>query len=248
MKDLSTHFEDSTQSSWHLPRLPHIKIPRFDLQTAHSPERAKVENYIRARFEDVHHAHVHHFLPNIISLRCGGDYSAAVGLSPASENTLFAEHYLDEPVEHAIAKKLGAHIDRRHIVEIGNLVSTWKGSSLILFIVIGELMERLGYHWVMFTATREVKALLARLHYSPTVLAKADPSLLPDGGASWGSYYHNQPEVMFGDIRPAIFAARKNPMYRATVAAIHRQIEHLCTEFRAKNPSLALTSMEAHHE
>ncbi|EIK43703.1 hypothetical protein O59_003583 [Cellvibrio sp. BR] len=233
--------EHST-SQWHMPRLPQIRIPRFGIQTLASPERAAVEAYIHARFSAVHGAEVTHFLPNLISLRCGGEYSAAVGLAPASNGKLFAEQYLAAPIEQVISHKLGVPVAREQIVEVGNLVSTWKGSSLLLFIVIGEVLERLGYHYVLFTGTREVKALLARLRYSPMVLADADPSVLPDGGASWGTYYNNQPQVMFGDNRPAMMAARKNPMYRATVAAISRPIEKLCTQFLLANESCATKS------
>lgn len=238
MKDLSTILTESPQTPWHMPRLPKISIPRFGLQTPDSSERAAVQSYIQNRFAEVHQAYVSHFLPNIISLRCGGEYSAAVGLAPASGGKLFAEQYLDAPIEKIVSDKLELTVIRNQIIEIGNLVSTWKGSSLLLFIVIGEVMERLGYHYVMFTGTREVKALLARLRYSPIVLADADPSVLPDAGESWGSYYNNQPQVMFGDNRPAMAAARKNPMYRATVAAISRSIEKICNEFRAANPGL----------
>lgn len=237
MKDLSAALPETAAASWHMPRLPQIRIPRFGLQTPGSPERAEVEAYIHNRFAGVHCAEVTHFLPNIISLRCGGEYSAAVGLAPAGNGKVFAEQYLDAPVEQVIGEKRGLQVARNQIVEIGNLVSTWKGSSLLLFIVIGEVMERLGYHYVMFTGTREVKALLARLRYSPIVLADADPGRLPDGGASWGSYYTNHPQVMFGDNRPAMTAARKNPMYRATVAAISRPIEKICAQLRAANQS-----------
>lgn len=244
MKELTATLAEAPASSWHMPRLPQIKIPRFGLQTPGSPERAAVEAYIHDRFAGVHHAEVTHFLPNLISLRCGGEYSAAVGLAPAGNSTVFAEQYLDAPVEQVISEKLGLQVARNQIIEIGNLVSTWKGSSLLLFIVIGEVMERLGYHYVMFTGTREVKALLARLRYSPVVLADADPARLPDGGASWGSYYTNNPQVMFGDNRPAMAAARKNPMYRATVAAISRPIEKICAQLRAAEQSLELNSAQ----
>jgi len=240
MKDLSATLPDTALTSWHMPRLPQIRIPCFGLQTPDSQERAKVEAYIHDRFAGVHRAEVTHFLPNLISLRCGGEYSAAVGLAPAGNGKVFAEQYLDTPVEQVISEKLGLQVARNQIVEIGNLVSTWKGSSLLLFIVIGEVMERLGYHYVIFTGTREVKALLARLRYSPIVLADADPARLPDGGASWGSYYTNNPQVMFGDNRPAMAAARKNPMYRATVAAISRPIEKICAQLRAANQSVEL--------
>jgi hypothetical protein len=243
MKNLSTTLPETSTAIWHMPRLPHIQIPRFALQTPGSYERSAVEAYIHERFCAVHHAEVSHFLPNIISLRCGGEYSAAVGFAPASSGNLFTEQYLEAPIEQVISTRLGLQVARDQIVEIGNLVSTWKGSSLLLFIVIGEVMERLGYHYVMFTGTREVKALLSRLRYSPVVLADADPGVLPDGGASWGSYYNNQPQVMFGDNRPAMTAARKNPMYRATVAAISRPIEKICAQFRVANECCAANAV-----
>lgn len=236
MKDMSAAIVNGPTANWEIPRLPNVKIPRFDLHTQASPTRAAIEHYIQARFLQVHHAQVSHFLPNIISLNCSDNYSAAVGLSPAANNRLFAESYLADPIEIAIAKQVGGSIARSDIIEIGNLVSTWKGSSLLLFIFIGELIARLGYRWIMFTATREVQALLARLHYVPVVLADADPSVLPDGGASWGRYYDNQPRVMFGDVNPAIAAARNNPMYRTAVAAINRQINNICAEYREANP------------
>ncbi|MET0357288.1 MAG: thermostable hemolysin [Cellvibrio sp.] len=235
MKDMSTVLPESPATSWHMPRLPHIGIPRLSLQTLDSAERQIIESYIRERFASVHKAEITHFLPNIISLSCGGEYSAAVGLVPASSGELFVEQYLSQPVEKVISEKLGVSVARNQIVEIGNLVSTWKGSSLLLFIVIGEVMERLGYRYVIFTGTREVKALLARLRYSPVVLADANPAALADGGCSWGTYYSNNPQVMFGDNRPPMEDARKNPMYRATVAAISRPIERLCAEFRSHN-------------
>lgn len=242
MRNMSTNIQvtvpEPVSRFWYMPRLPKIRIPRFGLQTPGSPEREAVEAYIHKRFVEVHAAEVAHFLPNIISMRCAGEYMAAVGLALASSGKLFAEQYLDAPIEQVISDKLGFQVAREQIVEIGNLVSTWKGSSLLLFIVIGEVMKRLGYHYVMFTGTREVKTLLARLRYMPIVLADANPSLLPDGGASWGSYYNNQPQVMFGDNRPAMEAARKNPMYCATVAAINGPIEKICAAFRAENKTL----------
>ena len=235
MEDLTNAISEQSASDWHMPRLPHIRIPRFQLQTHASKRRAAIEAYILERFAEVHKAEVSHFLPNIISLSCGGQYSAAVGLSPASTSRLFVEQYLDSPIEQVVSKKLGVEVHRHQIVEIGNLVSTWKGSSLLLFIVIGEVMERLGYQYVIFTGTREVKALLARVRYSPVVLADANPALLPDAGLKWGTYYNNNPQVMFGDNRPPMEVARKNPMYRATVAAISRPIDRICSEFRAHN-------------
>lgn len=235
MKEFDPAVTDESAIEWRMPHMPKLKMPEFDLHIAGAQGRDSVENYIRNRFSSVHNAQVSHFLPNIISLRCGDFYSAAVGLAPAGNHKLFAETYLSVPAENAISATLGISVERNNIVEIGNLVSTWKGSSLLLFIFIGELMERMGYHWVLFTATSEVRRLLDRLHFSPIVLAEADPHALSDGGASWGSYYAHQPLVMCGDIRPALEKARKNRLYKATLAVMSRRIDKMCEEFHLSN-------------
>jgi hypothetical protein len=244
-KELSAVSQQNQASSWHMPRLPNVRIPRFKLHRSGSAERAAIESYIRERFSEVHKAEISHFLPNIISLCCGGNFSAALGFCPASSDKLFVEQYLSDPVETVVSEKLGVKVSRDQIVEIGNLVSTWKGSSLLLFIFLGEMMERLGYQYVIFTGTREVKALLGRLKYSPVVIADANPAALADGGSSGGTYYSKEPQVMFGDNRPPMEAARKNPLYRTTVAAINRPIERICAELRRCN---SISAPGSHHE
>jgi hypothetical protein len=208
---------------------------RFSLQVRGGAERSSVESYIRARFAARHSAQIVHFLPNLISLGNGERYCGAVGLAAASSGRLFAETYLDAPIEQLIAQATGEAVSRDDILEIGNLVSTWKGSSLLLFVFLTEVINRLGVRWVLFTATREVESLLARLDYRPVVLADADPARLPDGGASWGRYYRQMPRVMFGDVPPAFATARKSLLYRAAARAISGQVERVCAEFRLRN-------------
>ena len=149
---------------------------------------------------------------------------------------MFAETYLDAPIERLIARETGLAVTRGDILEIGNLVSTWKGSSLLLFVFLSEVIDRLGYRWVLFTATREVENLLAKLKYAPVVLADADPARLPDAGASWGSYYRRLPRVMFGDVPPAVASARKDLVYRFAARVIAGQVDRVCAEFRRRNP------------
>lgn len=216
-----------------LRQLPSL---RFSLQAPGGTRRESAEHYIRTRFAARHGARVRHFLPNLITLGNGEHYCGAVGLAAASDGPLFAETYLDAPIEQLIAAATGEPVSRDDVLEIGNLVSTWKGSSLLLFVFLTEVIARLGHRFVLFTATREVEALLARLGYAPVVLADADPARLPDGGTSWGSYYRRLPRVMFGDVPPALATARKDLLYRAVARAIAGQVERVCAEFRLRNP------------
>ncbi len=217
-------------------RLPagRLRLAQFSLHSAGTPHRHEVEHYIGARFQRVYGAQINHFLPQLITLTGASTFCAAVGLASASNGKLFAETYLSVSIEQLIAEAKGMPVDRDQILEIGNLVSTWKGSGLLLFVFLSELIERLGYRWVVFTATRHVERLLARLHYAPVVLADADPACLPDGGASWGSYYQRQPRVMFGEVRPAVMAARKGLMYRTAARAVSAQVDRVVAEYRQR--------------
>jgi hypothetical protein len=223
---------DDATSFGVLPRFSRVQMPEFELHNSADPQRPVVERYIHDKFLQAHNASVNHFLPSIITLSCHDSYSAAVGLSPAAKSSLFAERYLQNPIEQEIANKLAvADVSRDEIVEIGNLVSTWSGSSALLFVFLSELIDRLGYRYVMFTATQEVEQLLSRMHYEPITLTDAKPECLEDGGASWGSYYAKQPHVMVGDVHAAIVKARENRLYRATAAVISAKVDAIAEQF-----------------
>lgn len=204
-----------------------LRLLQFDLHAQGGATRADVEDYIRVRFAGHHDAAISHFLPQLVSLGRDGRPCAAVGMADAARGRLFAETYLAAPIETLVSHACGEAVGRGDILEIGNLVSSWKGSSLLLFVFLSELIDRLGYRFVAFTATREVDRLLAKLGYAPVVLSDADPACLPDAGASWGRYYSHRPRVMFGEVRPAVRAARRGVLYRAVARTIAPHVERI---------------------
>jgi hypothetical protein len=222
-------FDDIGAQSASASRLALQQVPLldFELHAAGDAARGDVEAYIRSRFAAVHGACVSHFLPELLTVGHGSRYCAAVGLAPAARTRLFAEQYLDAPVERVISRMRAEPVGRGDILEIGNLVSTWKGSSLLLFVFLSELILRLGHRFVVFTATPEVERLLARLDYVPVVLATADPAQLPDRGAQWGSYYERGPKVVFGEVAPAVAHARRDLLYRGVARAIAAPVERV---------------------
>jgi len=214
--------------------LSQVQLLQFGLHLPGDDSRAEVESYIRKRFSEIHQANVTHFLPKLISVGMGRTHCAAVGLALASRGRLFAETYLDAPIEQVIGGHVGTPVARGDILEIGNLVSTFKGSSLLLFVFLSELVAHLGHRYVLFTATPEVERLLARLGYSPVVLTEADPTHLPDQGAAWGHYYERHPRVMFGDAQPAIAAARRDVLYRGVARTIAPSVARIVTRMRER--------------
>lgn len=207
--------------------LQQVRWLDFALHGKASVERARVEAYIRARFAAAHDASITHFLPFLISVGRGPRDCAAVGLAMAARGRLFAETYLHAPAEEVIAAQRGAPVARAQILEIGNLVSTWKGSSLLLFVFLSELIARLGHRYVLFTATPEVERSLARLGYAPVALAPADPARLPDHGVQWGRYYERAPRVVYGEVAPAVAQARRDLLYRSVARTLEAPVERI---------------------
>jgi len=161
--------------------------------------RAELERFIAERFRKTYGAQVSHFCAHLRGARDeAGALQAAAGYTPAGSGALFLEHYLDRPVEAALAAATGKKVPRGRIAEVGNLVASGAGSGRCFLPVFGRHLIDLDYRWVVFTATREVRNLLERLSFPAYVLARALPERLPDRGAAWGSYYAHDPSVMAG--------------------------------------------------
>ena len=172
-------------------------------------------------------------MPLLLTVSCLGKYSAAVGLRTASE-TLFVDHYLPEGAFTAIqALDSNKQLHRQQVVEIGNLVATQRGSSQLLFIILTSLLHKAGAEWVIFTATRQVQQLLGRLNLPAISLCAAEKSRLADQGASWGSYYDNQPQVMAIKVDEAFYTLIDNRFARILMQQYQRTTSTLAHSFRA---------------
>jgi thermostable hemolysin len=174
------------------------------------PAREAFENFIAARFGRAYGARVTHFLPHLLGVRDRLDrWQAAAGYAPAAAHTLFLEQYLDRPIERVIAGVLGRAVPRAGIVEVGNLAAVSAGMARAIVPQLARHLQRLGYSWVAFTATRGLRNTFRRLGLYPLPIAAADPARLADGGASWGTYYDQDPVVMVGKVSHGVRAGER---------------------------------------
>jgi len=165
------------------------------------PHRDSCESFIAARFQRAYGARVRHFSPHLLGIRDAlARWRAVSGYTPADGQTLFLEQYLDASIEVELALRTGHPVARESIVEIGNLAVASPGMARLLIPLFARHLHRLGYQWVVFTATRELRNTFARLGLKPLAIAAADPARLADGDGNWGSYYANEPIVMAGKI------------------------------------------------
>lgn len=174
-----------------------------------SPRRAEAESFVRSIFARHYGARVAGFAPNLMLLERHEEVIAATGWRPADGEQLFLERYLDLPIEQAMARLASQHVRRERIVEVGNLAAEKPGSSIHVVLELARHLDRLGYEWVVFTATSELIGIFARLGLPLLALAPADPECLGSEAAAWGSYYDTGPIVVAGRIRAALERTRR---------------------------------------
>lgn len=196
-----------TQSEWESlfpfrfgPRDSHLASLRLVLQD--DPQRGEIEAFVHERFDRIHHADVHHYLPELLSLRDRhGALVAVAGIRLAAVEPLFLERYLDEPLEGPVSRIAGYGVPRRELVEVGNLAAKSAGSARLIIAAVTWLLAARGLRWVAFTGAATLINSFHRLGLEPTVLGAADPARLDGAGVDWGSYYDQHPQVFAGSIR-----------------------------------------------
>lgn len=167
----------------------------FQLANPADSERLALECYIGHCFAKAYGANLTHFLPLLLAYGEGCDFHSALGMRRADSGALFLEQYLDAPVEACLSTAAGVPVARSQIVEIGNLVSSARGSSRMLFLILAELMAAADLTWAIFTATPEVHRLLQKLTDNQLSLCRADGTRLGAALADWGTYYDTRPVV-----------------------------------------------------
>ena len=205
----------------------------FSLTAAGDAGRGEVEAYIAAVFAANYGARIHSFLPLLLSQRKRDSISSALGLRRADRGTLFLEQYLDRPVEEVLTEATRHSVARADIVEIGNLVSTCHGSTLMLFLMLAELFAAAGMTWAIFTATPEVHSLLQKLALDQVVLCRADGERLGAELADWGSYYDTHPSVTAVNVSEGRQTLLKKPLTRRLILACTEQAQALAPVLRA---------------
>ena len=175
------------------------------LHPAGDPQRRAVEVFIHSVYAQRYGATVPAFMPLLVSLAApDGEILAAAGYRSAGAGALFLEHYLREPVEDELAWHAGRPLARREIVEIGHLAAARPGAGRALMLLLGPHLAQRRFRWAVATLTRELRQMLTRMGVAPLALAPADPLVLGNDAALWGSYYQHQPVVVAGEVLPAL--------------------------------------------
>lgn len=172
-----------------------------------SAGRAEVEAFIRSVYRERFGADVRHFAPTLVSLRDGdGNVVAAAGYRAGDDEPLFLERYLDRPIDVRLSETCPHPVPRHRLVEVGHLAASRAGAGRLVIALLGPHLAAQGFQWVVSTLTQELRHLFLRLGIAPVALGVADPELLGDDAACWGSYYDHRPVVLAGNLDLALHA------------------------------------------
>jgi hypothetical protein len=168
----------------------------------HREERRRVERFVEGVYALAYGGCIRDHYPTLMSVQDdAGEIHAVVGFRLAEDGPLFLEHYLDSPIEAILAGALEGGGERRRVAEIGNLGSRSPSATIFLFKALSDHLCSLGRDIAVATVTRDLRSILGRVGVATVELARAEPTRLPDRGATWGSYYSTDPRVMAGTIR-----------------------------------------------
>ena len=164
-----------------------------------APQRDELEAFVARAFERRHDARVQSFMPTLLSFRdAGGELRGVIGLRGAARQSLYLEQYLGQPVEQAIAAATGRPVDRRHVVEVGNLAGANCRTAMRMVAALPAHLLAQEYEWIVFTATSAVRGILQGFRAPLVELARADASCVASGPDHWGRYYDTDPRVLAG--------------------------------------------------
>jgi hypothetical protein len=130
----------------------------------------------------------------VATVNAYGAIECAAGLR-FSGDRFFSECYLDEPAEAVLEYRFGRAVHRSQVIEVCNLVGSRPGQSLSFIAKFIEFAELTDAEWVLFTATKSLRALLERSGVRMTQLGRAERWRVKNP-SDWGSYYEHDPRVM----------------------------------------------------
>jgi hypothetical protein len=164
-----------------------------------SRERAELEAFVGDAFARKHDATVTSFMPTLLSFRDHvGTLRGATGLRAAGSHALYLEQYLDRPVESAIDRAAGRPVDRRQVVEVGNLASANCRTAVRMVALLPAYLLARDFQWIVFTATSTVREILLGFGAPLIELARAESGRVAPGSDQWGRYYETDPRVFAG--------------------------------------------------
>lgn len=172
----------------------------FTLAEPDSYMRTELESRIRAGFGQHFQACIEGFMPELAVYRHASGAEGVIGIRSARAERLFLESYLDLPIEVAVSRCAATRVRRDQIAEVGQFVISDRESVSDFFRDLVPFLRSQGFHWVCFTGTDRIRALLSRIGFEGRPVATATRDRVGSSDDDWGSYYDHEPVVIVGKL------------------------------------------------
>jgi Thermostable hemolysin len=192
----------------------------FAVVSRSSELRGAVEAAIRTRYRRDYQAVLRTWPATLVAdIGATGRVECAAGVRFGPQ-MLFAEHYLDHPIDLALRRETGEAVERERIVEVCHLVAPRAGCALSFVRRLIDFICAADADWAIFTATRPLRRLLARSRMDMVELARAERGRVSEPG-DWGSYFDHDPRVMAVSRHAVGEAGRPYPARLVERVAVH---------------------------
>lgn len=174
----------------------------IEMRLAVDPElRRAILAFIKSRFLACYSATLDDDAPRLVGgFDPRGELVAAFALRDCRDG-FFCEHYLDLPLRDSLQEGLGRDVLLEEVVEIAHLCATRPGVLCDIMPAAAAALARLGYRYVVCTATSRLATFFQRKRLTSLVLGEALPDRLTNAERlRWGSYYATRPVVIAGTL------------------------------------------------
>lgn len=171
---------------------------RFRVLDDEKEASAAAQSRIRSGFGTHFDACVCGFLPHIAEYEHSSGSSGIIGFRRATDEKLYLENYLPNPIDIEILAASGRTAPRERIVEVGQFIVDDRNIVSYFFRDLVPFLAAREFEWICFTATRQIRSILDRVGFRGLPIRGADQEFVCDTGDSWGSYFENDPVVIVG--------------------------------------------------
>ncbi|ASD69527.1 thermostable hemolysin [Pseudoalteromonas piscicida] len=186
--------------------------------------RGELEHAIHSGFAHAFGADIHEYYPLLSHLNYRQS-DCFLGLRFATKDALFVEQYLNCPVEQCLSMVA----ERSHIAELGNLFSTGRMATLSHFIVLTQALLESDIRYLVFTATKQVRALMKLCQVEVNKISLAHGTIA--SAKDYGSYYQCAPMVCSVDLHQAQQVITNTEMYQHLLQGLKMEIASLKEAF-----------------
>ena len=172
----------------------------FSIAQHDSAIRHNLESRIRSGFGHHFDACIESFMPDLAVYQHVSGAHGVIGIRGASDEQLFLETYLNQPIESVIGDIVRQPILRSAIVEVGQFIVDDKAIIPDFFRDLVPFLQSRNYQWISFTATNRVQSLLTRVRFSGKAIAAATLDRIGNDVKNWGRYYEFDPCVIVGKL------------------------------------------------